>query len=112
MILNQQIRREIKKISGGRINGGSSDQPAGFFLYILYLLIHHTRFCSNIFKSTEEALNLRYTLIKREFVKKMINKLVLRGKFFEKNNMVSNDSKFPNSARIAKKKRYRAVFLM
>ena len=81
------------------VDGGT----AAIFYSNIFLLIYLKRFCLNIFKSLGEALNLRYTLINENLKKKSAG-LVIREKIFEKNNMVSNDSKLPNSARNAKKK--------
>ena len=51
------------------VDGGSGGIAAIFYSNI-FLLIYLKRFCFNIFKSTGEALNLRYTLI-NENLKKM-----------------------------------------
>ena len=48
-------------------NGGIGGQLIFFFYININLLTRQTRFCSNIFKSTGEALNLRYTLINENF---------------------------------------------
>jgi hypothetical protein len=104
--LSNSARNTIKKIVWRRrktaVFGGSGGQIAVFY-FKLFLLTHHKRFCYNIFKSSGDVLNLRYTLI-NENLKKMTKSpagLVIREKFFRKKNMVSNDSKLSNSARNA-----------
>ena len=52
-----------------QINAGAEVTMAFFYFNIFYWPTKK-RFCSNIFKSTEEALNLRYTFINGNFLKK------------------------------------------
>ena len=52
-----------------QINAGAEVTMAFFYFNIFYWPTKK-RFCSNIFKSTEEALNLRYTFINENFLKK------------------------------------------
>ena len=91
--LPNSARNAIKKILAAAAENGGGRRYRRHFLFKYFLLIYLKRFCLNIFKSLGEALNLRYTLI-NENLKKM-TKLVIRGKNFEKNNMVLNDSKLP-----------------
>ena len=65
------------------------------------------RFHPIISKTKGIATVFKIYLHKREFEKNDLSPpagLLVRGKIFEKNNMVSNDSKLPNSARNAIKK--------
>ena len=73
MIPNHLIRREMPKkifFGGGRKRRRTAEAavPTPFLLKI-QLLTYQKRFCSNNFKNTREALNLRYTLMNENLKK-------------------------------------------
>ena len=108
--LPNSARNAIKKFFSWRRKmaaDGGSGGPAAVFLIKIFKTYQPKKILFQYLQNHRRITVFKIYLDKREFKKKWPSPpagLLVRGQIFEKNNMVSNDSKLPNSARNAIKK--------